>query len=274
VPNSKLNWLLFIATLIVILVSAIFWLQKIKPAQPKANQAGEQKFHLAFDPQTQIKTVKIKAFYFVPSQTAPEDQGLWKSQLGDGLKQTARFYGLQLDNALNISWDIYPEAVIGEQPKDFYDTPDTNNGNPHALISIREELLRRFFSQPKTDFDRNFAKAAPNEYEVMAIFYEGLGSSATLIAPNPSAGQDVIALSDGQPPAFLVSRYFFTASSYQDYYGSIFAHEFGHILGLSDSFNLDNGQVQDSDIMGSGRFRPLAITYLSLENKQKLGLGF
>lgn len=237
-------------------------------------EQAKARFHLASDPGQTIAKIKIKAFYFVPFGEQPEDAKQWQSQLEESLKNTADFYTEQLNNSVNISWDIYPQAIIGEQAKIFYDTEDTNNGNPHALITVREELLRRFFTSPQNSNDADFVKVQNSEYLALAILYEGLGSSATLITSNTllTSGIDSVSLQPGQPQAFLVSRYFFTGNSYKDYYNSIFAHEFGHILGLEDSFNLDSGETRDSDIMGSGRFRPLSITYLSQQNKIKLGI--
>lgn len=278
VPHPKKTWLIVSLVLMVVALGAVFGYGKLYRPGPKSPGITTPKaqFHLAGEPDKKFTTIKIKAFYFVPQDAAAEPADLWHKQLTDGLQQTAKFYQLQLDNSTTINWEIYPEAVVGQQPGAFYDGTDTGQGNPHALISVRQELLQRFFQQPQNPSDAAFAQTAAEEYPVIGILYEGLGSSATLITDQTAAtgGLDSVTLEGNQPQAFLVSRYFFTSDSYKDYYLSIFAHEFGHILGLADAFNLQNGQVQDDDIMGSGRFRPLAATYLSLANKKLLGLTY
>ena len=114
------------------------------------------------------------------------------------------------------------------------------------------------------------------EDSVIAILYQGVGSSGTVVTDPGAASQGLesVVLEDNQPQAFLVSSYFFSGSSYRDYGNTIFAHEFGHILGLEDSYDLKSDKALDDGIMGSGRFRPLSATYLSLENKKKLGLSY
>jgi M6 family metalloprotease-like protein len=107
----------------------------------------------------------------------------------------------------------------------------------------------------------------------MGILYEGVGSTATIIKKDDKSN-NLALLSEGSLPAFLASNYYLTGESYQDYGKTIFAHEFGHTLGLPDSYDLVSNIPSSDDIMGSGRYRPLSITYLSLEAKEKLGLTY
>ena len=53
---------------------------------------------------------------------------------------------------------------------------------------------------------------------------------------------------------------------------SIFAHEFYHTLGAPDGYAHESGIAGTSDLMGLGRMRPLAHTYLDKETLKSFGL--
>jgi len=89
-------------------------------------------------------------------------------------------------------------------------------------------------------------------YPVLYILYEGVGASGT----------------DG---VALLSRQFLSDPQYADQNNSFFAHEFYHTVGIPDAYG-ENSHAYSSDLMGLGRFLPLAHTYLDRATLKELGL--
>lgn len=229
----------------------------LRPSKPNVHHSADAMFTLS--------DINIKAFYFIPNDKQTLLDGNWQAKLAKALSDLRQFYSFQLHQAVKITFEIYPQPIIGQHEALVYDGADTARGNPNALLSIREELLNR---------QSSFIETGQEDYGVIAVLYEGVGSSATLIKNSRIEAEDTFIISDDGPPAFLVSRYFLSDSAYKDYGTSIFAHEFGHTLGLPDAYNLTTNQPLSDDIMGAGRFRPIQFSYLSMEAKKLLGLSY
>lgn len=222
-----------------------------------------------------IGEVNIKAFYFLPQDVSDKLDANWETELTGALGDLRNFYQHQLHNAVRITFDVYPQPVAGLRSSAEYNGENTGGGNPNGLLAVREELLKRVFD-PTGDLYRksNFVEVQ-DAYKVMAILYEGVGSSATLFRTGTkSINEDTYVVEDSGPPAFLVSRYYLGEPGFKDYGTTIFAHEFGHTLGLADAYNLVTSQPFSEDIMGLGRFRPIQHSYLSQDSKKVLGLEF
>lgn len=236
------------------------------------------RIHYADNPSIPLSSVSIRAFYFVPQDQKGSLDPSWKELLSQALAELKEFYQFQLRETLTINYDIYPEPVIGLSDHRIYDGDNTSRGNPNALTAIHKELYTRAFTNGGDLFGNLPSPQEKNTHEVIAILYEGVGSSAMLtVEPtenNILPADDVVVLKNDERPAFLVSRSFLAYASYAEFGKSIFAHEFGHTLGLPDGYDPTTSQPTTDDLMGAGRFRPLTATYLSQETKKKLGLPY
>lgn len=223
----------------------------------------------------QIKSIsltdtRIDAFYFVPKDFSDSQDPEWKKHLERALADTKLFYERQVGGGMTIQYNIFPTPIIGKEDSSFYNGADTSKGNTSALLSVYAEINARI--QPNVNVDGNVFSRTGGTFHPSVILYEGVGASAMLLldkAPKDLPKSHVVAVDDSTPPAFLISDYFFTGEAYKDYGVTIFAHEFGHIIGLMDAYNGDDGFSTGEDIMGMGRFKPLNATYLD-ENSRGL----
>lgn len=214
-----------------------------------------------------LNDVRIDAYYFVPRDATSKLNVNWKSLLENSLAETKNFYESQTNKRIKINYQIYPDVVVGRQDTLFYDGGDTRNGNPQALLSVKSEIEARIK-------DSLGFPSTQGSYRAVAILYEGVGASAMVLMdkqPKVQSQSHVVAVADNQAPAFLVSEGFLSGSSYKDYGVTVFAHEFGHILGLEDTYE-PTSAVITNDIMGFGRTRPINYTYIAPENLKLLGI--
>ena len=165
----------------------------------------------------------------------------------------AGFHRVQLRGLSLLTFDIYPEIIVGEQENLTYDTDVTQDGNPAALRAISQELERRVFTPAGDLYKDDFARAKPGAYRVLYIIYEGVGAS-------------------GSENAAILSRSFLNDPQYAYQGPTYFAHEFYHTLGLPDAYRIPQAIPSDDDIMGFGRERPLEQSYISEDHLKGLGL--
>lgn len=198
--------------------------------------------HFYQDQLRNISEIKIKAFYAVPKNRSPYES--WGDLLVPVLDNSIKFHEVQFRGLSKISYDIFPEPFILEREAIFYDTENTERGNPEGLANITLEIEKRA---------ANFLKADKGEFLVIAVIYEGVGASGT----------------DG---ALILARAFLSDAQYQPFRSSLFYHEFGHSLGLSDQYDLETNQPFSNDIMGSGRRRPIEVNYIDKALLQGMGI--
>jgi len=259
-----------------------FWIgvpKVYRSASPALNQP-----HIYNNPGQSVKDIRIAAFYFVPENKAELQIDNWKQILEASLQELREFHSLQFQGLSSLSYEIYPEPVIGLGDNLSYDTEVTQRGNPRALINIAEELEVRIFRPEGDLFSPDFAKRSESTYPVLFIMYEGVGASGGVIYESELESVSDIARELGLQESvifkvnvesadgfLLVNRDFLTGL--QGSAGtSVFAHEFYHTIGIPDGYDEETAVAYAPDIMGLGRTKPLDKTYLSNETLSHLGL--
>ncbi|MBI4812689.1 hypothetical protein HY798_04650 [Candidatus Falkowbacteria bacterium] len=200
-----------------------------------------------------LSKIRIKAVYFVPNDKGGDIFSQWQSALPQTLEDIVRFHKVIFKDLSQVSFDIYPQPIIGREDSSFYDTETTGRGNPAALRNVYRELEARLLTYGGDLFDESFVGSASGEYIVYCVLYEGVGASAS---------ENVI---------FLSSSYL-TNERYQESGATIFYHEFAHTLGIPDHYDEQDGKSSSLDIMGFGLVRPLAFNYLDEEILEEMGL--
>lgn len=207
----------------------------------ESGDISNNKPHLYDDPARLTDTVHIMVYYFVPRNKTPSLPEKWPESLKVSLEKIVRFHKSSFLGRSVLSYDIVAEPIIGENDSLFYDTNDTNRGNPAALRSISAELKRRL---PAT--------APQAAREAIYIIYEGVGAAG------------------GDDTALLSSKYL-TGEEYAQIKETLIAHEFYHTLGFPDGYREDGTSFQN-DIMGNGRDRSLSLTFILPESLRHIGL--
>ena len=239
--------------------------------------------HLYNNPDIKIENIQIFAFYFVPKNKTVKEN--WRNTMESGLNRLQEFHKLQFLQRSKISYNIFPEPVIGEREILFYDTETTNRGNPQALINSSNEIERRVFRSDGNLFYVDFPRSTDKSYPVLFIMYEGVGASGGIInesgenltsaeiAKKLNLPESIIYIVDVKSTDgfFLVNREILEGKHGQNGQ-SILAHEFYHTLGLSDEYSLEDASARSADIMGLGRFKPIENTYISKKLMASLGL--
>lgn len=260
---------LITASLLLAVSGIVFVLNKPKVLEERKIQSA----HHGQISEISLKEVHIDAYYFVPKDQAGSLDPKWKQNIEKALKNSKIFYEYQTADALNINYSVFPKPLFGREESFYYNGRDTSNGNPSALLAIKSEIETR--QKYDADFESLGFPGNSGTYRAMAIVYEGVGAASMLLVdkkPDKSNTSHVVAVEKNESPAFLVSNFFLNSSSYKDYGETIFAHELGHILGLSDAYEFGSESVTN-DIMGTGRFRPLDLTYLTAGHLKQLGVG-
>ncbi|MBI2030619.1 hypothetical protein HYT05_03285 [Candidatus Kaiserbacteria bacterium] len=205
--------------------------------------------HAYDDPEVAIQDIHITAYYFVAANKAVNARDTsWKEPLTRALESLVLFHELQFAGSSHITYSIHPTAITGNQPNTFYDTDDTGQGNPHALIAIADEIAAT-----------GLAPEVPEgTYPVTYIIYDGVGASGMRVDRSHAA---------------LLNRRFLTDPAYTDIRETLVAHEFYHTIGIPDGYVLSTGTSTAPDLMGLGRsVRPLKYNYLDRESLRHMGL--
>lgn len=250
-----------------------FWLGS--PEIYRENQLKTSPPHLYSNSSVSIAEIRLFAFYFIPKNKKGSAFSTWKETLTENLEKLQKFHDLQFQGRSKISFEIYPEPVIGLKDNIEYDTDDTNRGNAHALLNIAEEINNRAL----------IAKSA-GAYPVLFILYEGVGASGGIIQESGHETKKEIAEEIEVPESliyivditsvdgfFLLGRSFLSNQSANPNGATILGHEFYHTLGIEDSYDQTSelATTFSPDIMGSGRLRRLENTYISRETLKNLG---
>ncbi len=223
---------------------------------PKLYPGGEASVrnpHRMGESSRSISKISITAFYFVPKNKQENIFSDWHSVLEKKLDALVSFHTGQLEGESTLTYEIYPEPVIGLLDNIEYDTLVTQYGNPEALRRITPEIESRVLSSDGDGYVKGVGVAPDGTYHVLYIVYEGVGA----------IGGDNVA---------LLSRAFLTEPEYSTVASSLFAHEFYHTLGLPDEYTMPHAVPTSQDIMGLGRYRPITQTFLSSKLLKELGL--
>lgn len=240
--------------------------------------------HFYGDTGRPLGDIMVYAVYFVPENKKALIAENWRGLLETNLAKLQAFHSVQFGGRSQIQYRIYPDPVIGLNESTAYDTNDTANGNPRALITIAQELEKRVFDSSGDRFRSDFAGHPHNAYPVLMVLYEGVGASGGMIFESESESAGEIANKLGLSESvvfpvdiravdgfFLLNREFLTGR-YGPFGASLLAHEFYHTLGLPDQYDTPAGAPLSSDLMGNGRFLPIEKTYLKRDILRRLGL--
>lgn len=199
------------------------------------------KIHFYGDSTKKLSKTSLQVFYFVPNNKKDKIFEDWFPSIEQAIREVSDFHRRQFSGFSVLSFEIYPQPVIGQKDNFFYDGifedgQKTNYGNPGALFKVVQEIKNRNLA----------AEQKPGEYRVLAIVYEGVGASGS------------------QEQSLLVARAYLTQEKLKDFGPSIFEHELMHAFGVPDFYEAE-------DIMGKGRYKPLRSTYISDDIKNKMG---
>lgn len=234
--------------------------------------------HLYGFPEVDISKTRIKAVYAVPKNKTDFVYADWKSVLEEALGKSKKFHGIQFRGKSALNYDVYPDPVFLLNEAPFYDSNETNFGNPRALINIGEEIEKRIFQEDGDLYSGEFSEFKTGEYSVLTILYEGVGAAGGIIQESEFETPEEIAASIGLDMRHifvvdiksvdgfsLLSRSFLTEQETKFYGESLFYHEFAHVLGFPD-------QYDRYDIMGAGRLKPIEQAYLDRHLLQGVGV--
>lgn len=200
--------------------------------------------HFYKSPAKSVAKIKLKVFYVVPTDKVNSIYGNFYLMTEKALKDIVRFHRFQFRQSSVLQYDIYPEPFFMKENSIFYNTENTNHGNPEGLRNIIPEI---------EETQKDFLKHKPDEFLIIGVIYEGVGAS-------------------GAEGAFLLSRIFLSEEQYQPIASTLLYHEFGHSLGLPDQYDLKTGAPYSNDIMGGGREKPIETSYIDKELLKELGV--
>ena len=238
----------YFVIVLLLIVSAFSWMYFSlgNPTLISYNISKKTEPH-EYDGKTKISSIDLLVLYFVPKNKKPFTDEEFHKVILDVSSDLVLFHKIQLNNRSKINLDVHLDPIIGQSDSFVYDTDDTGYGNPHALISILDEIKKRI-----SDGDLAYLTKGNKNSPTIYIVYEGVGAS-------------------GSKDGAILSRSFLTKDEYLKVRSSLFAHEFYHTIGVPDGYD-QNDLSFTSDIMGLGRRRPIQANYLSSEVLSHFGI--
>jgi len=287
------NFSLFVLGLAALAALAVgfnvFWVGGSFSAGPavsgyRAGLAGRGA-HIYKNPGANIEKISMRVFHAVPKNKATEAIGSWPGLAEEALQKVSAFHELQFGGKSKISYEIFLRPIVLERDNLYYDSDSTNNGNPHALITVAEEIERRVFRESGDLFDKNFAAPREGSYPVMGIIYEGVGAVGGIIYDSDAESPEAIAKELNVPASlvyrvnvtssdgfFLLNREFLFDPRYAPRGATILYHEFAHALGVEDRYDAKTDRASSDDIMGGGRREPIEMNYLDPTTLKEMGV--
>ena len=258
---------------------------KLTPETVVRAPAQARQAHFYKNSNVSIRDIVLKIVYVVPKSFRGKTVADFASALQPHLDEIVKFHGLQMRGLSGVRYEIFAAPVILEHENGFYDTANTDRGNPEGLLNISAEVYRRVFSPGGDLYDERFAAKDSGEYPVLGLIYEGVGTSGSAIYESELDSAGEIAKQLGIPVSgvrivglnniegfFILNREFLTREEYVYAGDSILYHEFAHTFGLADSYNEETNQPIFMDIMGGGRNDPLKIAYIEKATLRDLGI--
>lgn len=248
---------IFIGTSLVLIILFV-GVQKSK-GRPDIKQSEP---HLYGDERSSLKNIKITIFYFIPKDVISKKNDTWKEKTEQQIKKLQDFHNLQFKNTSKITYEFYPEVIVGGKTTQEYESV-LKNEDKDALPPVKEEIIHRAFTQEGNLYEVAQKNKEKDTRNVYLVIFEG----------NGAAGNDDFA---------LISRSYITDDIYQENGTTFLAHEFYHTLGIPDNYQKsvyvynDNKQIDislltEEDIMGKV-ILPLKNTYINIETLKKMGL--
>lgn len=280
----------FLVAVFVVFLGAIFYFQQGNVVSDKSSDTAERlkpAAHFYKNPRINLARVVLKVFYVVPQNRKDKIDPNLEETLENTLEKAAAFHKIQFRELSELKYDIFPKPIILKEENGFYDTEDTNRGNPYALLRVSREVNDRVFIKGGDLYDEEFVRVEEGEYPVMGLIYEGVGASGSAIYESELNSAAEIARQLGIPESevkvvkikevdgfFILNREFLTNPELSLHGVTTLYHEFGHTLGLPDNYNTETNQPFYMDIMGGGREETIELMYfdrLSLRDMGVLG---
>lgn len=283
---TKSTVLRYLIGILLLIFGVLFWMYFWVgvPSVVPNDMPEPPALHFYGDTGRPLGEIMVYAVYFVPENKKALIAENWRGLLETNLAKLRAFHSVQFGGRSQTQYRIYPDPVVGMSESTAYDTDDTANGNPRALITIAQELEKRVFNSSGDRFRSDFAGRPIDAYPVMMVLYEGVGASGGMIFESESESAGEIANKLGLSESvvfpidikavdgfFLMNREFLTGS-YGPFGASLLAHEFYHTIGLPDQYDIPGGTPLSPDLMGSGRFLPIEKTHLGRDLLRQLGL--
>lgn len=210
-----------------------------------------------------LAKIHLSVLYVIPKDALTKKDDSWKTITESKLKDLIAFHKVQFKETSSISYDFFPEPIIGEKTVKEYGTKlNDNESDNDALTPLAEEITRRVLTNGG-DLAHFKIHEDTQAHNVYLIIFEGQGA----------AGNDRFS---------LISRSYLVDTTYKETASTFLAHEFYHTLGMPDNYETSmyqfkNGEqfpislVTKKDIMGQVNI-PLTYSYIDKETLKKMGI--
>mgnify|MGYP000496948929 CR=1 FL=1 len=201
--------------------------------------------HVYQNSKESLKEIDLHIIYVVPVNAVSQINSDWQTEIQTIVPEITKFHNAQFRGSSKLNVKVEPQPLILSHDNLYYDTDNTNNGNPKGLENIYKEVDRRIGSELKGN-TKNFV--------VFSFIYEGVGASGT----------------EG---ATLLSKSYLDNEEFASIRATLFYHEFGHAMGLLDQYDIATNKPSSGSVMGSGRFKPIDLAYFDSSLLIDLGIA-
>lgn len=212
--------------------------------------------HYYLKPEIPIDNIALTIVYYIPKGQSPDSN--WLSGLNQNASALKNFFERELGHKVKISYYVYTQPIIATLDYNL-DIPNTGSeytdGCTQALNNAMSEIKPKVKAKYTGDLN------------LWAVVFEGLNCSM-------GPGNSLIV------PGYIIDH--FTTAGNELLAGKLISHEFGHLLGLPDSYSdplsmMHNGKQESYySIMGhgqgDGQWHSLNDEFISDINKERLGI--